>query len=348
MITAKRDKIAPISIFYILYISRIVVSLTNIQAVSSGKLKTDILISIAASMGLTLTAALPALYCCKYNKNPFDIKWVGLFYAAYFIFLAGINISRFAYFASTTLNPNASASLFCVLVTVCAFYGAYLGIEGISRFSAFSFLLLIAAVFAVLILNVKNYEEINLYPVIVNETGDILKNILYITSNSFEVIILLCLKNKINGSAVKPYVFSVTAAFLTIFLLILIILAVMGDSASIQAYPTFSLFQLAKIGMFEKLDILHMSFWILGVFVKSVILIYCAGISFKGGKKNIKFILCAALTMVVSIIFSNSVSSGTMPLPVYLVPYCVFCVAVPLLSLIFKKRNLGDELIEKF
>lgn len=348
MTQAKKDKIAPISIFFMLYISRIVVSLTNIQSVTTGEMSTDVLISVLLSMGLTLLLSLPALYCYKNNKNPFKIKWVAYFYSVYFVFLAGINISRFAYFASTTLNPDINAWIFCVLIAFCGFYGAFLGIEGIGRFSAFAFSLLVLAVAVVIAFSIKNYEEINFYPVIVNDTSSILKNVLYMTSNSFEMIVLVCLYDKVNGNGIKTYVWSVIAAFFTLFLLVLMVIGVMGNASALQTFPLFSLFQLAKTGIFERLDILHISFWIMGVFVKSVILIYCTSLCFKKGKNNVKCAAGAFASMIVAIIFSGYIQLSDMPLSVYLVPFGFFCVLIPLLTLAFKKKNLGDELIEKF
>ena len=54
MISSQRNKIAPISIFFMLYISRVVVTLTNMQSVSSGLVNTDMLISIVIALGLNL------------------------------------------------------------------------------------------------------------------------------------------------------------------------------------------------------------------------------------------------------------------------------------------------------
>lgn len=348
MIQAKRDKIAPISIFFLLFISRIVVSLTNVQSVTTGLMQTDILISVLVSMGLTLIFSLPAIYCCKKHKNPFDVKWVGFFYSLYFIYLAGVNISRFSYFASTTINPDSPGWIYSVVVAVCAFYGAYLGIEALSRFSAFAFLLLIGSILVALFCNIKNYQEINLYPVITNNTEDILKNIIFMTSSSSEMVIFLCLTKKVNGRAVKPYVWAVIATFFTIFLLLLFVVAIMGDAASLQAFPLYTMFQLAKIGLFERIDVLYISFWIFGVFIKAVLLVYCAGIAFKPMKKNTKNILSAIFTLAVSVSLTELVQINNISPVVYAIPFSVFCVIIPVLTLIFKKRNFGDELVEKF
>ena len=348
MTQAKRDKIAPISIFVLLFISRIVVSLTNVQSVTTGLMQTDILLSVFASMGLTLLFSLPAIYCYKRHKNPLDVKWVGLFYSLYFIYLAGVNISRFSYFASTTINPNSPGWVYSVVVAVCAFYGAYLGIEALSRFASFAFVLLIGSILVALLCNLKNYQEINLYPVITNNTNDILKNIIFMTSSSSEMVIFLCLSKKVNGKAVKPFVWSVITTFFMIFLLLLFVVAVMGDAASLQAFPLYTMFQMAKIGLFERIDVLYISFWIFGVFIKAVLLIYCAGIAFKPMKKGVKNAVSAILAMIVAVCLTEFVQINNISPVVYAIPFSIFSVVIPILTLLFKKRNFGDELVEKF
>lgn len=348
MINSQRNKIAPISIFFMLYISRVVVTLTNMQSVASGLINTDMLISIVLALGLNLFLCLPAIWCYKNNKNPFEVKGVNLFYALYFIYLAGVNISRFSYFASSVLNPESSAWVFSLIIAVCAGCASRFGIEGLSRFSAFAFILIVLTVVVGTVFNLKNYNEINLYPVITNSTGSILENVLFITSSSVEVVVLLCLGKKVNGSAVKPFVFSVIASFLTTFILILFINATMGDAANLQSFPVYTMFQLAKIGLYERLDVLQISFWIFGIFIKSVLLIYCSSISIKSYKNSTKCIISSALALAVAFAFTEFTEIGTNSPVIYVAPYFVACVLIPLLTLIFKKKDSGDELIEKF
>ena len=348
LIQTKRNKIAPISIFFLFYISRIVVSLTNVQSVSTGIIRTDMLISVLLSLAATLLISLPALWCYKNNKNPFDVKGVNLFYYSYFVFMAGVNISRFSSFASSVINPDATSWLFSVAISICVCYAATLGIEGLSRFSAFSFILIVIAIASVLIFNIDNYNDINLHPIIGDESSAILKNSVYLTSSSIELLLLLCLSKKVNGDATRAYVFSVIASFLTIFLLILFVNAVMGDAASTRAYPVYILFQLAKVGVFERIDILHISFWIIGIFVKAVLLVYCASISIKKGKNITKCIISSVITLGVALAFDNMTGQTSIDHNIFFILYFVSYFVIPLLTLIFKKRNLGDELIEKF
>lgn len=330
-----------------LYISRLVVSLTNIQSVTLGKVSTDILVSVVLSLGITLVLSLPAIYCYKSGKNPFDVKWLGPLYFLFFIFMAGVNVSRFSYFASTTLNPETQAWVFAFFIALCACYCAMLGIEALSRFSFFAFVLMVTALLIMMISNVKGYEEINLYPVINNSKDLVFRNALFLASNNIEIIVFLCFADRINGGAVKSLVSAVTASNTTIFALLLFMIAILGDSASLQSFPIYALFQLSKITGLERLDILHMSFWIMAIFLKTVMLIYCSSLSVKNFKNKHKCILGAVGTFLISLLFiETGLSSNIKPVMIML-PFAAFCVIIPLITLIFKKKNRGDELVKK-
>lgn len=311
-------------------------------------MKTDTVISILISMAVSLILSLPAIYCCKMNKSPFDIKPVGFLYFLYFSFMAALYVSRFAYFASTTLNPDAQAWIFVGIVTVCALYASTMGIEGIGRFSAFVFVLLMGAAILVLGFSTENFDTLNLYPVMSNSLNRVGKNILLMSSSTGEIALFLCLQKKVNGSAVKPFLWSVVLSFLTIFVLFLYVVAVMGDAAALQAFPLGSFFQTAKIGLFERFDVLYSSFWIMGIFIKAALFIYCASLSFKPFKNRTKCIASAGIVFLAALYISEFTMSGMTPAMTYTVPFAVFCVFIPAITLIFKKRNYGDELVERF
>lgn len=346
---AVRNKIAPLSIFVMLYISNIVVCLTNAQSFTTGLvIKTDILISIIASMALSLVLALPAIYCYKKNKNPFDIKWISVLYGIYFIYIAAVNISRFAYFSSSTFNPASQAWPLCVLISVSALYCACLGIESLARFSSFAFISLLVAILIIILCSTKNYHEINLYPVIQNDAKGMLRNIAVMTSQTSEIALFLCLCKRTNGDCIKPFVWSLIASYVTVFVLFLFVVAIMGASASMQSFPIFTMFQMAKFSSFERIDVIHISFWVFGIFIKSVLLIYCSSICIKSFKSKTKCAVSALLAMVVSIVITEFFKSANMMPISIVICFCIFCVVIPTGVLIFKKRNYGDELIEKF
>lgn len=348
ILISKRDKISPTGLFFILFISRVVVCLTNVQSLTFSTLSSDILISFVLAFAFTLLLCIPAVFCIKKHKNPFDVQWIGALYFLYFIFVGAVNISRFSYFASTTLNPDEKAWMFALFITVCAFYGACLGIEALSRFSFFAFVLIMLAIFVVVLSNIRQYEEINLYPIITDSNTMILRNALNMSSNSAEIAVFLCLADKINKTPVKSFGASVSASYLTVFIILLFVFAVLGDGASSNSFPVYTLFQVTKITAFERLDIIHISFWIMAVFIKAVLFIYCACVSIKKFKNIHKCIIAAAATFGVSLVFISTGMGGNVSPEVLLIPFILFCAAIPLAVLIFKNKNKGDDIVKKF
>ena len=248
--SAKRNKISPLSLFYILFICRIVVSLTSVHSVSTTEINSQALISFVIAMVMTVVFSLPAVFCYKMNKNPIEIKWISKLYYVYFILIAAVSVSRFSYFASTTLNPETQGWLFALIICVCAFYGTTLGVEALSRFSAFVFVLLCLAILCVMLCNYDTFNDINFYPIITNEGKDILKNALVFSSNTTEIALFLVLYPSVNGKCTRNFIRFICFSFSSIFLLLYFAVAVMGESILMRNFPFYSLFQISKFGNF--------------------------------------------------------------------------------------------------
>lgn len=345
--TSSRNKISPSGLFVLLYISRLIVTLTALSPQNFGDVSGDLLISLLISLGLTLVFSLPVIFCLRKKKNPIETRWLGVLYSLYFIFIASVNVSKFSYFASTTLSPETRAWVFIAIVGVCAFYCTTLGIEALTRFSAFAFVMIIVGIAVVVLFNLHNFKEVNLYPVVTNSVGSIVENIALITSNTTELALFLCLRKRVNGGCEKSFAVAVISAFFSIFILILFMIAVMGDGASLQSFPLYTFFQITKFDRFQRLDVFHISFWILGIFIKTVLLQYCASISINGKNKKLTSAVISVIVAAASfIMLQMGITEKTNPV-IIIIPFCIFSVLIPILSLIFKKKNSGDELLEE-
>lgn len=346
--SATRGKISPLGLFYILFICRIVVSLTSVHSVSKTEINSQSLISYILAMLLTVVFSLPAIFCCKKGKNPIDVKCVSKLYYVYFLIVASVSVSRFSYFASTTLNPETQGWLFALIVCTCAFYGAFLGIEALSRFSAFCFVLLSLAVISVILCNFNTFREINLYPIITSSKFDLIKNAVVFASNTSEIAMLLAIFPKVNGRCERSYIRFICLSFLTVFILLYFAIAVMGKSVVIRNFPFYSFFQISKFGTFERLDVLHISFWIMGVFVKAVTSLYCAS-SCVSKKPKRSFVFASSFIVFVISILMLKLSDGQgVNHEFTMILFFVFCVIIPVSTLVFKKKNYGDELVKAY
>jgi len=346
--SATRGKISPLGLFYILFICRIVVSLTSVHSVSKTEINSQSLISYILAMLLTIVFSLPAIFCCKKGKNPIDVKCVSKLYYAYFLIVASVSVSRFSYFASTTLNPEKQGWLFALIVCICAFYGAFLGIEALSRFSAFCFVLLNLAVVSVILCNFNTFREINFYPVITSSKFDLIENAVVFASNTSEIAMFLAIFPKANGRCERSYIRSVCLSFLTVFILLYFAIAVMGKSAAIRNFPFYSFFQISKFGTFERLDVLHISFWIMGVFVKAVTSLYCANSCISNRPKRSFVFASSFIVFVISILMLKLSGGQGVNYEFTMILFFVFCVIIPAGTLVFKKKNYGDELVKAY
>ena len=65
-------------------------------------------------------------------------------------------------------------------------------------------------------------------------------------------------------------------------------------------------------------------------------------------KKSLKSEISSVLALAVAIAFTEFIEVSAVPVAVLVIPFGLFCVIIPILTLILKKRNYGDELVEKF
>lgn len=138
---------------------------------------------------LSLLFAVPVLLCVQRDCSPLAHRTLGTLYACNFIFLAGINVSRFAYFASARLNPEAKSWGFALLILLFAVYGALVGLQGLSRFSGFAFCLIVLVVAVVLGFNVQHFQWFSLFPPGSNTVGEVVQNGVVLSANTAEITI---------------------------------------------------------------------------------------------------------------------------------------------------------------
>lgn len=345
MTEARRGEISPSQLFSVIFVSRLVVCLTNIQSVTVGKLSFDLLVAFLASGLLTLLLSVPALICIKRNKNPLDNKALALLYGLYYTMSCAITISRFSYFATARMNPKVSMAVFIIVGFAAVCYGAYLGIEPLGRFSSFCGIILVIAVLIVIMCNLKSFNELNLYPLVQNTTKNDAFNMLLFTGNTIEPALLLCLSNKINGDITKPFVFGIIGSFLLIFVILFFSICILGGNANLQAFPVYSFFQMASAFDKARLDMLHTAFWIMALFLKGSVLIYCASLCIKKYTHKAKTIAISVAGVLISLFINLVVGTKMVSTskPIIIGTFAFFIVVVPVLYLIF-----GGKKCEKF
>lgn len=342
---AKRNKIAPSSIFYLLFVSKAAELLTTGQQGQPWYLTKEFLPAMLIAVPLSVLLCVPVIMCVKYRKNPLKSKIISRIYSLYFLFIAGANGYRLYSFSGEVLGTKLTGMLFAVILTVCAGYCASLGIEAIARFSSFAFLIFMCGVLLLFLMNLGVADIINIYPLIFSK-GSIFHNSLVIACSFSELAVILSLTQSVNGSMTKSYIAFDVSILIYAFVMLALAFAVLGDAFFYRNLPVFTLAQTATFGGIERLDAVFTAIFTFGIFLKSTIYIFCAAKCF-AMKNNARAVvlstlICTAFIFVVK--YSETLADVTGIATVTL--FAVFCLAIPTIALIFKKRNYGDELIE--
>lgn len=340
MIKYKKGKIAPVNLFFLLFVSRAIIGFTVSSAALKSRYSLDLAYSTLIALFLTALVSLPAVLCAVSGKSVMNNRVLKVFYGLYFIFSGAVNISKFAVFSSTELNQNAKIAVLAGFMILACTYAASLGIEAISRFGSMVFVITLIGFAGLIAEGAGDFSYLNLFPVTQNSGESILRNIIFSVCSTNEIVLFIALAPKINGKTTRPFYFSMAASYIVVMLLIAFTVGVLGDTASLSAYPLFEMSQLSKLGSGERLESIFTALWIFAVFLKVTLFLYCAGESFSCRKKWVKFTACGLAMFAVSAVFLyGSALAGNQEIILYPL-FAAFAFILPLLYLIFgRKRN---------
>ena len=344
----KKGKISPFSLFAMFVVSRVLVVFTVCNVTSLGNYSSDLLISVGLGLVLSVILSLPAVYLVKKKRNILEQKWLSILYGIYFLFLGAVSIGRFSFFASMELNEETQSLFLATIIIICCMYAAWLGVEPISRFGSFIFVVTVIGIISVVGFGMTDFSVLNLFPFTQNSTQDILINSLSFACETSEILLLFVLAPDVNGRIEKPFYWSMVLSFVVCALLFFFSLGVLGNTASLSSFPFYELSQISKFDESERLDSVYTAFWIFAVFLKGTLFVYSAAKCFKikGRSKG-----CVA-SGIGTLLFIWIIAEFRFFLRVQnwfiIIPFLAFAVVIPVLFLVFRKKSKGEILLENF
>ena len=179
------------------------------------------------------------------------------------IILSVATIYSLADFKEKAVVENISDVLSLMSVIGAVLYTSSLGIQASARFAGMSAIILVTALSAGILSNVKQISAISISsclrfgisPVNIIKCVDI-------------PAIFLKLHNNTNGNIKRPLFYSVAASYGLCAAVWAVCALTLRDAAALYAYPVFTLFQLGQFGSYNKLDILFTSPMLIAVFLK--------------------------------------------------------------------------------
>lgn len=342
----KKGKISPFSLFAMFFVSRVLVVFTVCNVTSLGKYSSDLLISVGIGLALSALLSLPSVYLVKKKRNILEQKWLSVLYGIYFLFLGAVSIGRFSFFASIELNEETRSLFFAAIIIVACMYAAWLGVEPISRFGSFIFVVTILGILSVVGFGLSDFSILNLFPFSRNEIPNVFINSLSFACETSEILLLLVLAPDVNGRIEKPFYWSMVLSFVICGLLFFFSIGVLGDTASLASFPFYELSQISKFDESERLDSVYTAFWIFAVFLKGTLFVYSAAKCFKIKGRSKGCIASGIGTFLFIWIIAELRFFLRVQNWFIIIPFLVFSVVIPVLFLIFRKKSKGEILLE--
>ncbi len=313
--TMQKRKIGAGQLFCLLYICRMLTTVTFSPILSDGLLSGNNLPDIVFAALFIFLLCIPAYLFYKRfpSGTPLSVlpenkaSVPALFYCALFLFSASVSVSRFYIFLTSVIYPEKNMSLFLVIAVLLCAYCSYLGIEALSRGNVILLFITALGTAAILFTSADKISFYNLEPILFNPISDSVKSGFFAAGRTVEAAAFLFLAAGTKGNIKKGFFVCISLFVISLLLLFFFLGGVSGKFAETQLFPFYSLAIISKFPFFERLDAVVTAIWIFSILIKCSLFMYIAGeqlnvFSFMNVKRSLT--VCFLIITVLSQVFS--------------------------------------------
>lgn len=281
----KSKAISPFQLFSVMFISSVFCSTMYSQYMVKNMDLLMYAVSAILAIPALLLITIPLVVFSKHTENENIIKTMQakkpilsrvytFVYAHYFIHSAVVSLVIFSLLLSNFINPGISFFAFFALTLICCYYAAFKGLTSIARSSTIFFAVtVLALVFICLSLtfkiNMLNYSEVFL-----EDGSGIFENILPLVALSSSVPAVFLFVHRIKGGIKKPLYTWIVISNIAVFFISLVSFGVLGDFLYLTPFPFYTATQLTEIGAFQRLDVVFLALWTIGMFINVTLSLY--------------------------------------------------------------------------
>ena len=280
-----KGKISAFQFYVMLFLSRTLTTVTYISSYTKDVRLSDMLVQpiFRIIFGSIIMIPVYLLYKKYESKNLIDIanersgglsKVLSVFYAIAFFYFTVVTIARLDVFTGTVVFPETNVNFMIIFVIIFCCYGAYLGFEALGRSAVLSAVLVIPAIIFILCALTDKVDLLNLSPVFYNGVTPVVKTAIDSVGQTVEYTIIAIALPRVIGKVKKGFFIWLFLQTLLMAILFFFAGAVMGNFASTQLFPFHTLASLAEFAMFDRLDAIFTSVWIMCAFIKASLLIF--------------------------------------------------------------------------
>lgn len=280
-----KGKISAFQFYVMLFLSRVLTTVTYISSYTKNVRLSDMLIQpiFRIVFGIIIMIPIYLLHKKYDDKNLIDVarerspklsKAISVLYLIAFFYFTVVTIARLDVFTGTVVFPETNVNFMLVFVIIFCCYGAYLGFEALGRTSVLTAVLVIPAIIFILCALVNKVDLLNLSPIFYNGVLPVVETAVDSVGQTIEYAMIAIALPKVNGKVTKGFFAWLFSQTLLMAVMFFFAGSVMGNFAATQLFPFHTLASLAEIAMFDRLDAIFTSVWIMCAFIKASLLIF--------------------------------------------------------------------------
>ncbi len=362
------DKLSYNQILLLIVVYRIMVGLTYMPAVNAPPGNQDIWIVSLLSIIYTMIFGFPLVYLSnKFNNlnllefaekimGKFLGRIIGIFYTLTFLFTNVLFVGTSVEILDAALFPLTptwfSASI--MILTCC--YIAFKGLKTIARLGEIIVPFIIGMIFLIIILGYKNYDFIELLPILSESTfREINKGSMDLSIRFFDIMVLIMItpnlktKEDLNKIFVKSVIYSI---LIGIVFIVATQMTLGIEFTKHVNFPFLTFARMINIGEIQGFDSLYITSWIMGNVIKISGYLYFTTIALGKvtNRKGQDFIIpVSIITLAIVIFIKDRRSLLAVPEPISTIVQIVSItsiVVIPLIMLIvyfFRRKRISGE-----
>ena len=287
----RKTNISSALFFLMMFVSRVVVTIALNAQYLGGENMVDSIAAYLLSMVLGFFIALPIWILNR--KYPYlnvgDVaklalgkagKLVPVCYILYFVLTNGASLALFEIFLLDTVNPDFSSILVLLAIVGVALYGAFRGIETISRCATCVVAVLLLGVALVFGIVLFRFRTENLEPLFAGGLEQTARSVMLFVARTSIFADMAVLLPMVRGKKALGFsLWSVgTAAFVSALLLLLA--GCLGRYAATQNVPGYVLASITEVRSLQRLDAVFIGVWMMGVVTKLACDVYACRVCF--------------------------------------------------------------------
>lgn len=233
-------------------------------------------LAVAVSLAVTSLAAVPALCLAREGTGLLQAARLRLgkaavlisaFYYAVLVYFGFYFLSFFLIFIENTIDPVLPVWAVAGCVTLAAVYGTWHGLSTVTRAGLYAFVLTVLGFGFIFLMLFKEISPANLYTAGPLQP-DIPTAALFTAGRATSLVHLLVFMPRAKGRKITGFWILNTGYHLLCGAIVFFLAACLGNMAASQLFPVYTLAQLASFGALQRLDIIFLVLWIVGIVLR--------------------------------------------------------------------------------